>query len=124
MVKRLLYESREEPRTHLAYFVAIDNLARRLNTLSCLTPYEYIAKIWTSEPTRFIVDAIPQMLGLNTYALAAASSCHLLQAFLVPVSIRPAMCSAATSCASIDANTPPEMVTAIAPDRSANSHPS
>jgi len=31
-----------------------------------LTPYEYIAKIWTSEPDRFIVDPIHQMPGLNT----------------------------------------------------------
>jgi hypothetical protein len=32
--------------------------ARRLKTLSGLTLYEYIAKIWTSEPDRFIVDPI------------------------------------------------------------------
>lgn len=31
-----------------------------------LTPYEYICKIWTSEPDRFIVDPIHQMPGLNT----------------------------------------------------------
>ena len=38
----------------------------RLKTLSGLTPYEYIAKIWTSEPDRFIVNLIHQMPGLNT----------------------------------------------------------
>ena len=53
-------------RTHLADFMAAYNFARRLKTLSGLTPYEYIAKIWTSEPDRFIVDPIHQMPGLNT----------------------------------------------------------
>ncbi len=42
------------------------NFARRLKTLSRLTPYEYIAKIWTSEPDRFIIDPIHQMTGLST----------------------------------------------------------
>lgn len=40
--------------------------ARRLKTLSGLTPYEYICKIWTSEPDSFILNPIPQMPGLNT----------------------------------------------------------
>nr|GLK21512.1 hypothetical protein GCM10017606_23390 [Microbacterium terregens] len=53
-------------RTHLADFMAAYNFARRLKTLSGLTPYESIAKIWTSEPDRFIVDPIHQMPGLNT----------------------------------------------------------
>jgi hypothetical protein len=34
-------------------------------SLSGLTPHEYIAKIWSSEPDRFIVDPIHQMPGLN-----------------------------------------------------------
>ena len=40
--------------------------ARRLKTLSGLTLYEYVAKIWTSEADRFIVDPIRHMPGLNT----------------------------------------------------------
>jgi len=35
-------------------------------SLSGLTPHEYICKIWTSEPDRFILDPIHQMPGLNT----------------------------------------------------------
>ena len=35
-------------RAHLAGFMAAYNVARRLKTLNCLTPNEYIAKIWTS----------------------------------------------------------------------------
>ncbi len=59
------YDSHDELRTHLADFMAAYNFARRLKTLSGLTPYEYIAKIWTSEPDRFIVNPIHQMPGLN-----------------------------------------------------------
>lgn len=54
-------------RTHLADFVAAYNFARRLKTLSGLTPYGYIAKIWTSERERFIIDPIDQMPGLNIW---------------------------------------------------------
>lgn len=32
---------------------------------SDLTPHEYIAKIWTSEPDRFILNPSHQMPGLN-----------------------------------------------------------
>jgi len=65
-VKRFHYESHEQLRVHLADFMAAYNFARRLKTLSGLTPYEYIGKIWTSEPDRFIVHPIHQMPGLNT----------------------------------------------------------
>ncbi|MBN3836276.1 IS481 family transposase, partial [Burkholderia sp. Ac-20344] len=40
--------------------------ARRLKTLKGLTPYEYICKISTEEPKRFILDPLHQMPGLNT----------------------------------------------------------
>jgi len=39
---------------------------RRLKTLSDLAPHEYVARVWMSEPDRFIVDPIHQMPGLNT----------------------------------------------------------
>ncbi len=65
-VKRFHYESHDQLRTHLDAFMAAYNFARRPKTLSGLTPYEYIAEIWTSEANRFIVDPIHQMPGLNT----------------------------------------------------------
>ena len=68
-VKRYHYESHDQLRTHLADFLNAYNFARRLKTLSGLAPYEYICKIWTSEPDRFIVDPIHQMPGPNTYAV-------------------------------------------------------
>ncbi|PYF09633.1 hypothetical protein C8J30_1072 [Rhodobacter viridis] len=64
-VKRFHYDSHDQLRTHLADFMAAYNFARRLKTLGGLTPYEYICKIWTSEPDRFILNPIHQMPGLN-----------------------------------------------------------
>jgi len=65
-VKRFHYESQDQFCTHLADFMAAYNFARRLKTLSGLTPYEYIAKIWTAEPERLIVNPIHQIQGLNS----------------------------------------------------------
>src|SRR3546814_12729618 len=65
-VKRFHYERHEQLRTHLADFIAAYNFGRRLKTLNGLTPYEYIAKVWTSEPNRFILTPIHQITGLNT----------------------------------------------------------
>ena len=65
-VKRFHSDDHDQLRTHLADFMAAYNFARRLKTLGGLTPYEYICKIWTSEPDRFILNPIHQMPGLNT----------------------------------------------------------
>lgn len=65
-VKLYHYDTHSQLETHLNDFIAAYNYARRLKTLSGLTPYEYICKIWTSEPDRFIVNPIHQMPGLNT----------------------------------------------------------
>ena len=51
---------------HLADVIAAYNFARRLRTLRGLTPHEYICKVRTSEPDRFILNPIRQMPGLNT----------------------------------------------------------
>ena len=48
-VKRFHSDSYDQLRTHLADFMAAYNFARPLKTLSGLTPYQYICKIWTSE---------------------------------------------------------------------------
>jgi len=65
-VKRYHYKNHDQLRGHLGDFLDAYNYARRLKTLSGLTPYEYICKIWTSEPDRFILNPIHQMPGLNT----------------------------------------------------------
>jgi hypothetical protein len=65
-VKRFHYESHDQLRVHLADFMAAYNCARWLKTLGGQAPYEYVAKIWRSEPQRFIVNPIHQMPGLNT----------------------------------------------------------
>ena len=65
-VKRYHYDSHDQLRRHLGDFVSAYNFARRLKTLRGLTPYEFICKVWTSEPERFRIDPIHQMPGLNT----------------------------------------------------------
>ncbi|MDR2871999.1 MAG: IS481 family transposase, partial [Xanthomonadaceae bacterium] len=42
------------------------HFARRLKTLKGLTPYEYVCKIWTTEPQRFTIDPFQHTVGLNT----------------------------------------------------------
>ena len=65
-VKRYHYDSHRQLDTHLHDFIDAYNYGRRLKTLKGLTPHEYICKIWTSEPERFILDPIHQMPGPNT----------------------------------------------------------
>src|ERR687897_1535997 len=65
-VRRYYYDTHDQLRGHLGDFLAAYNFARRLKTLRGLTPYEYICKIFTSEPQRFRLDPLPQMPGLNT----------------------------------------------------------
>lgn len=45
--------------------MAAYNFARRLKSLGGLASCEYICKIWTSGPDRFILAPIHQMPGLN-----------------------------------------------------------
>lgn len=47
-------------------FLDACNYARRLKTVSGLTPCEYICRTWTSQPNRFILNPIHEMPGLNT----------------------------------------------------------
>lgn len=65
-VKRYHYDSHDQLRQHLQLFIDAYNHARRLKTLRGLTPYEYIAKIWTEEPRRFKIDPYHHSPGLNT----------------------------------------------------------
>lgn len=66
IVKRFHYVSHDQFRTPLADFTAAYNFARRLKTLSGLTPYEYVCNVWTSDPDRFVVDPFHQMPELKT----------------------------------------------------------
>ena len=65
-VKRYYYNSHSRLKAHLHSFLMAYNFARRLKTLKGLTPYEYICKIWTIEPERFIVNPFHHTVGLNT----------------------------------------------------------
>jgi len=76
-VKRFHYDSHDQLRAHLADFLAAYNFARRLETLSGLTPYEYICKIWTSEPDRFTLNPIHQMPGLEQLGSVEYQDSHV-----------------------------------------------
>ena len=65
-VKRFHFDTQEQLRIYLRDFMAAYNFISRLKTLSGLTPYEYICKICTSMPDRFIIHQSHQMTGLNT----------------------------------------------------------
>ena len=57
----------QQLQSHLTDFINAYNYGRRLKTLKGLTPYEFIAKMWTTEPERFRLNPIHQMPGLNRY---------------------------------------------------------
>ena len=66
-VKRYHYDSHDQLRQHLRLFLDAYNHARRLKTLHGLTPYEYIASMWTKKPQRFKYDPYRFSPGLNIY---------------------------------------------------------
>ena len=49
-VKRYHYENHQQLKDHLYAFVNAYNFAKKLKTLKGLTPYEFILKIWQTEP--------------------------------------------------------------------------
>jgi transposase InsO family protein len=65
-VQRYHYDNHQQLRQHLDDFVTAYNFGRRLKTLKGLTPYEYICRIWTSQPERFNLNPLQQMPGLNS----------------------------------------------------------
>lgn len=64
-VKRYFYNSHNQLKAHLNDFLQTYNFARRLKTLKGLTPYEYLCRLWTQSPYRFILNPIHPMPGLN-----------------------------------------------------------
>jgi transposase InsO family protein len=64
-VKRFHYGSHDQLRGNLQTFVSAYNFGRRLKTLRGLTLYEFICKAWTNDPSRFPLNPLHQMPGLN-----------------------------------------------------------
>ena len=62
-VQRYHYESHDQLRRHLADFLAAYNFAKRLKTLSGLSPHEYVCKIWTEDPQPLQNRPDPPHLG-------------------------------------------------------------
>jgi hypothetical protein len=65
-VKRYHYSSHDELKAHMQTFLMAYNFARRLKTLKGLTPFEYICKIWSEDPDRFIINPHYHTVGINT----------------------------------------------------------
>jgi hypothetical protein len=65
-VDKYHYQTQQHLKEHLHAFLMADNFAKRLETLSALTPYEYICHGWQKEPERFPVNPCHHTLGLNT----------------------------------------------------------
>ncbi len=65
-LKRYHYASHHELRQHLQLFIDAYNHGRRLKTLRGLTPYEYVARIWTEDPNRFKINPYRYSPGLNS----------------------------------------------------------
>lgn len=65
-VKRYYYETHQQLKEHLKLFLTAYNFARRLKTLSGLTPYEHIVKCWQNNKERFKINPNHYTLGLNT----------------------------------------------------------
>ena len=65
-VNRYHYDDHKQFENHLQNFMNAYNFARRLKSLKGLTPYEFICKIWTTQPHRFTLNPIHQMPGPNT----------------------------------------------------------
>jgi hypothetical protein len=63
--------SKDDDATHdhlkaqLYAFLMADNFAKRLKTLTGLTPYEDICQCWQKEPERFTMNPCHHTLGLN-----------------------------------------------------------
>jgi hypothetical protein len=66
MVKRYQYDSHDQLQQHLELFIDAYNHARRLKTRHGLTPYEYVARIWTDNPSLFKIDPYRHFSGLTT----------------------------------------------------------
>ncbi len=60
------YDSHAQLKEHLQTFLMAYNSAKRLKTLKGLTPYEYICKIWISDPERFAINPFQHSVGLNS----------------------------------------------------------
>ena len=72
-VKRYHYDDHHQLRTHLDGFISAYNFARCLKALKGLTPYEYICRIWSSEPEGFKLNPIHQMPRLISSLSSQAS---------------------------------------------------
>jgi transposase InsO family protein len=68
--KRYHYDSHKQLEQHLDLFLDAYNHARRLKTLTGLTPAQFICKEWQSRPNLFHEEPCHLMAGLNTLCVS------------------------------------------------------
>lgn len=79
-VKRYQYDSHRQLENHLTDFIAAYSYARRLKTLRGFTPYEFICKLWTDDPSRFISNPHHQSPGPSTERSGSGERCDASRA--------------------------------------------
>ncbi|MGF6313582.1 hypothetical protein ABIB82_007737 [Bradyrhizobium sp. i1.8.4] len=72
IAQRYHYETHRQLEDHPAVFLDAYNFARRLKTLSGLTPYEAICKAWVDERDRFRIDPLHLTSGHQRTGIPAA----------------------------------------------------
>ena len=65
-VHRYYYDTHQQLQEHLQTFMMAYNLAKRLKTLSGLTPYKYICQQWHQQPDLFLHNPFHHTRGLYT----------------------------------------------------------
>jgi transposase InsO family protein len=60
------YDNHDRLREHLRIFLNAYNFAKRLKTLSGLTPFQFISQCWQNQPHRFRLNPFHLSLGLNS----------------------------------------------------------
>lgn len=60
------YENMGELKGHIHDYLMAHNYAKKLKSIGRMTPYEKILQLWEKEPSRFIINPIHKIVGLNT----------------------------------------------------------
>ena len=75
-VHRYYYDSQTSLQEHLQTFIDAYNFAKRLKSLNGLTPWEFIVKVWKSNPKSFKIKSDPYNLGLDMVMVSQTGEEH------------------------------------------------
>ena len=75
-VHHYYYDSQTSLQEHLQTFIDAYNFAKRLKSLNGLTPWEFIVKVWKSNPKSFKIKSDPYNLGLDMVMVSQTGEEH------------------------------------------------